>query len=188
MNQNLREELEPKTNMEPASPAPNTEAELTEASTDVDWEKEAQKWQAEAERWKDQALRALAELENYRRRVQRDLPQQLLSAQAEVLKAFLPALDNVQRALTAAEASQDLENLKAGLRLSIQNLQHLLQKVGITLISPQVGDLPDPHLHEVLSTMPAPEGIQPHTILEVVEPGYQYKGMLLRPARIIVTE
>ncbi len=175
MSQEIQEQTNPKTPEELAGAEPN-------------WEAEAQKWQAEAQQWKDQALRALAELENYRRRVQRDLPQQLLNAQADVLRAFLPALDNLERALAAAEATQDLDNLKTGLRLAIQNVHHLLQKVGITVIAPHVGELPDPSLHEVLSTMPAPEGGQPHTIIELVEPGYQYKGLLLRPARIIVTE
>lgn len=144
--------------------------------------------QSELEAWKDRALRAAAELENYRRRVQRDLAQHILNAQMELLRPLIALLDNVERGLQAAREAPDIDRLREGLELIQRQFQHTLQKLDIQPILPEVGSLPDPTFHEVISAIPAPEGTQPHTIIEVVEPGYLYRGHLLRPARVITTE
>ncbi|MCS7153775.1 MAG: nucleotide exchange factor GrpE [Bacteroidia bacterium] len=149
---------------------------------------EVARLQAEVELWKDRALRSAAELENYRRRVQRDLQQQILSAQMDILRPLLPLLDNIERGIQAAREAPDMERLKEGLELIHRQFSHTLQKLSIQVIAPEVGSLPDPAYHEVISTVPAPEGVQPHTIVEVVEAGYLYQGQLLRPARVITTE
>lgn len=149
---------------------------------------EISRLQAEVESWKDKALRTAAELENYRRRVQRDLPHQLLQAQMDILRPLLSVLDNLERGLAAAQEAPDLERLKEGVALIHRQFHHTLQKLSVEIIRPEVGALPDPRYHEVLSTIPASEGVQPHTIVEVVEPGYLYHGQLLRPARVITTE
>jgi len=167
----------------PAGAAPAATPDPTEV-----WEARVRELEAEVEKWRDQALRAVAELENYRRRVQRDLPQQLHQAQAELLKGLLPLLDNLERGLRAAEEAPDLPKLKEGLGLLTRQFQQTLARLGVEPILPEIGSLPNPEEHEILSTLPAPEGTQPHTILEVVEPGYRLRGQLLRPARVIVTE
>ncbi len=176
---------------EPTSEVPNTApASLEEASPEASSSEEARirQLEEEVEKWRDQALRMAAELENYRRRVQRDLPQQLHQAQAELLKALLPLLDSLERGLRAAEEAPDLDKLKEGLRLLTRQFHQALARLGVEPVVPEVGSLPNPEEHEILSTLPAAEGTQPHTILEVVEPGYRLRGQLLRPARVIVTE
>jgi molecular chaperone GrpE len=97
-------------------------------------------------------------------------------------------LDNIERGLRAAQEAPDIEKLREGLQLIHRQFLHTLQRLDVHPITPEVGSLPNPEEHEILSTLPAPEGSQPHTILEVVEPGFRFKGQLLRPARIIVTE
>ncbi len=149
---------------------------------------EVERLSAEVEKWRDQALRAGAELENYRRRVQRDLVQQIVQAQGDILRALLPVIDSIERGLYSAEKAPDLEKLREGLRLTLSQLHKALEKMGLEAIRPNIGDIPDPEKHEVLSTLPAPAPTGVNTILEVVEPGYLYKGILLRPARIIVSE
>jgi len=149
---------------------------------------EVERLSAEVEKWRDQALRAAAELENYRRRVQRDLAQQITQAQGDILRALLPVIDSIERGLHSAEKAPDIEKLRKGLRLTLSQLHKALEKVGLEAIRPNIGDIPDPEKHEVLSTLPAPAPTDVNTILEVVEPGYLYKGILLRPARIIVSE
>ncbi|MEN3040822.1 MAG: nucleotide exchange factor GrpE [Bacteroidia bacterium] len=173
----------------------STKSELEESGSTSSQEienasqaEEITRLQAEVENWKDKALRAAAELENYRRRVQRDLAQQLLQAQIDVLRPLLSILDNLERGLAAAREAPDLERLREGVELIYRQFHHTLQKLSIEVIRPEVGSLPDPRYHEVLSTIPTPEGTQPHTIVEVVEPGYLYHGHLLRPARVITTE
>lgn len=173
-----------KTTEEPSSQA----APLPEASEGSINADEITRLQTEMEAWKDRALRTAAELENYRRRVQRDLSQQILTAQMELLRPLIALLDNVERGLQAAREAPDIERLREGLELIQRQFHHTLQKLDIQPVLPDVGSLPDPTYHEVLSTVPAPEGTQPHTIIEVVEPGYLYRGYLLRPARVITTE
>ncbi len=157
----------------------------TEAAEQQD---EIARLQTELETWKDRALRAAAELENYRRRVQKDITQQVLAAQMDILRPLLGLLDNIERGLQAAHEAPDIEKLRQGLELTQRQFHQVLQKLDIQVIAPEVGSLPDPAYHEILSTVPAPEGTQPHTIVEVVEVGYLYKGHLLRPARVITTE
>lgn len=193
-------EAEVKKNLEEAlveSQEPTTSAEVVsesqEPATSVENEssaiaEEVARLQAEVELWKDRALRSAAELENYRRRVQRDIQQQVLSAQMDLLRPLLPLLDNIERGIQAAREAPDIERLKEGLELIHRQFSQTLQKLSIQVIAPEVGSLPDPAYHEVISTVPAPEGVQPHTILEVVEAGYLYHGHLLRPARVITTE
>lgn len=157
----------------------------TEAAEQQD---EIARLQTELETWKDRALRVAAELENYRRRVQKDITQQVLAAQMDILRPLLGLLDNIERGLHAAYEAPDIEKLRQGLELTQRQFHQVLQKLDIQVVAPEVGSLPDPAYHEVLSTVPAPEGTQPHTIVEVVEVGYLYKGHLLRPARVITTE
>lgn len=167
---------------ESSAPSPTESAASTEPLDEVG------RLQAELEVWKDRALRAAAELENYRRRVQRDMAQQTLAAQMDLIRPLLGLLDNIERGLQAAREAPDIEKLRQGLELMQRQFQQILQKLEIQAIIPEVGSLPDPAYHEVLSTIPAPEGTQPHTIVEVVEAGYLYRGHLLRPARVITTE
>jgi len=149
---------------------------------------EVERLSAEVEKWRDQALRAAADFENYRRRIQRELSQQIIQAQGDILRALLPVIDSIERGLYSAERAPDLPRLQEGLRLTLSQLHKALEKLGVEAIRPEIGDIPDPERHEVLSTQPAPAPTGVNTILEVVEPGYLYKGTLLRPARIIVSE
>ncbi|MCS7189326.1 MAG: nucleotide exchange factor GrpE [Bacteroidia bacterium] len=169
----LKEGSEPQ--QEPQESLPTTEELIQKLSQEVEY-------------WKDQALRARADLENYRRRIQRDLPHQLRQAQADILTSLLPLLDGIERGLQAAQEAPDIEKLKEGISLLQRQFVQTLQRLEVTVIQPEIGDLPNPEIHEVLSTVPAPEGIQPHSIMEVVEAGYRFRGQLLRPARVIVSE
>ena len=166
----------------PSEPAEEKNAEVTALQAEI------QRLSVEVEKWREQALRIAADFENYRRRIQRDLPQQIAAAQGEILRALLPVIDSIERGLHSAEQAPDLEKLKEGLRLTRHQLHKTLEKLEVQVIRPAIGDLPDPEKHEVLSTQPAPAATETNTILEVVEPGYLYKGQLLRPARIIVSE
>ncbi len=149
---------------------------------------EVERLSAEVEKWRDQALRAAADFENFRRRIQRELSQQIVQAQGDILRALLPVIDSIERGLYSAEKAPDLPKLQEGLRLTLSQLHKTLERLGLETLRPQIGDIPDPEKHEVLSTQPAPAPTGVSTILEVVEPGYLYKGTLLRPARIIVSE
>jgi molecular chaperone GrpE len=177
----LPEETTPPAAGEETPESLSAQEELTRLQAEVE------RLSAEVEKWRDQALRIAADFENYRRRVQRDLPQQITTAQGEILRALLPIIDSIERGLLSAQQAPDIDKLKEGLQLTLHQLHKTLEKLDIQVIRPAIGDLPDPEKHEVLSTQPAPAATEVNTILEVVEPGYLYKSILLRPARIIVS-
>ncbi len=141
--------------------------------------------QREVEHWKDQALRAAAEAENTRRRLQRELQQRLHQAQAELLNALLPLLGSLERGLQAAQSAPDLEKLQQGLVLLQRQFIQTLERLGMERIEPEIGSPPNPELHEILSAVPSEA--PPNLIIEVVEAGYRFRGQLLRPARVIIS-
>lgn len=159
-----------------------TEETRTEAPSPAQAEEELQR---EIEYWKDQALRAAAEAENTRRRMQRELQQRLHQAQAELLSALLPLLNSLERGLQAAQTAPDLEKLQEGLTLLQRQFMQTLQRLGIERIEPEIGSPPDPELHEILSTTPSEA--PPNLIVEIVEVGYRFRGQVLRPAQVIVS-
>lgn len=139
----------------------------------------------EVEYWKDQALRAAAEVENTRRRLQRELQQRLHQAQAELLSALLPLLGSLERGLQAAQSAPDLEKLQQGLVLLQRQFIQTLERLGMERIEPEIGSPPNPELHEILSAVPSEA--PPNLIIEVVDAGYRFRGQLLRPARVIIS-
>lgn len=136
---------------------------------------------------KDRLLRALAETENVRRRGERDLNDMRQYAIAKFAEDLLPVADNLQRALTSlpAETRPDggpAGSLIKGVELTEKELQRVLQKHGITRLSP-LGERFDPHMHEAMfevSDPAVPDGV----VSQVVEPGYSIGSRALRPAKV----
>ena len=160
-----------------------TPSEGAEVSSETSSEIEA--LHREVEYWKDQALRAAAEAENIRRRLLRENQQRLQQAQADLVSALLPLLNDLERGLQAAQNAPDLDKLREGLSLLQRQFLQTLQRLEIERIEPEIGSPPDPELHEILSTTPSEA--PPNLIVEVVEAGYRFRGQLLRPARVIVS-
>jgi molecular chaperone GrpE len=137
----------------------------------------------ERDELRDQLLRKRAEFENYRKRVERDREQAGTDASAAVLKALVPTIDNLDRALeaTAAEGT-----LREGVELTRRELLALLERQGVTTEDP-TGQPFDPQRHQALShdVVPGrPEG----TVVEVFRKGYSYRDRLLRPALVKVAK
>ncbi len=132
------------------------------------------------------AQRTQADFENYRKRAQRDAQAAEARGTAKVVKELLPALDNLERALAAAEAEEADEehHLTAGIRLVQQDLVAALERVGIEAFSPK-GEPFDPNEHEAMLSQPV-EGAEPGTVVEVYQQGYRLNGTVIRPARVVV--
>jgi molecular chaperone GrpE len=131
---------------------------------------------------RDQLLRRRAEFENYRKRVERDRELAGMDAVASVLKALVPTLDNLDRALEVPGG----EGLRQGVELIRRELLALLEAQGVVREDPK-GERFDPERHQALSheTVPGhPEG----TVVEVFGKGYRYKDRLLRPALVKVAK
>ncbi len=136
--------------------------------------------------FKDLYLRAAAETDNVRKRARRDVEVASARGVARLARELLPSLDNLDRALAAAEAEEaDGEHhLTKGIRLVQQELQAALTRVGIEQYAPE-GEVFDPHQHEAVAQMPA-EGVESGVITQVYQPGYRYKEEVLRAAKVVV--
>ena len=157
---------------------PPTEAELVEA----DLRERAEKSDA----YLALAQRTQADFENYRKRTARDVRAAEARGMTRLARELLPALDNLDRALAAVEASGEDEehHLTQGIRLVQSELSAALARTGIEGFSPK-GERFDPVEHEAVAQQPF-EGCEAGTIVEVLQPGYRLNDSVLRPARVIV--
>jgi len=136
--------------------------------------------------FRDQYLRAMAELDNVRKRARRDVGQAEARGIAKLARELLPAIDNFERALAAAEAQPENSDhhLTDGIRLVQNDLRAALARVGFEPDSPK-GQPFDPHRHEAIAQTPV-EGAQAGTIVEVYSQGYRYGEDVLRAAKVVV--
>jgi molecular chaperone GrpE len=139
--------------------------------------------QAEAQANRDAQLRALAELENVRKRAQRDIESAHRFALERFAGELLPVRDSLELALQAG--ATDPKALLAGIEATVKLLGKALEKVGIARIDP-AGASFDPALHEAVLAQPSAE-VPEGSVLQVLQSGYQLNGRLLRPARVIVS-
>jgi molecular chaperone GrpE len=132
------------------------------------------------------AQRTQADFENYRKRTARDVRAAEARGTSRLARELLPALDNLDRALAAVEASGEDEehHLTQGIRLVQAELTAALGRAGIEGYAPK-GERFDPEHHEAVAQQPV-EGLEPGTIVEVLQAGYRLNDAVLRPARVIV--
>ena len=141
--------------------------------------------QEQNDRLRDQLLRSQAELENFRRRSNREAGEALRFQSLPVVRDLLPALDNLERAIQAAEQTGDVGKLLEGIRMVSQQLTDILKGHAARPIEAE-GQAFDPNLHEALSQVPTSEH-PPMTVIQVVESGYVMHDRVVRPAKVIVS-
>jgi molecular chaperone GrpE len=132
----------------------------------------------------DRLLRLAADFENYKKRAARERQEYVALANERLLTELLPILDDLARALTAAEQHEEAQ-LEEGVRLVHRSLASLLERNGVAEI-PTDGKF-DPHVHEALLAQPAEEKKQ-GDVLDVIQKGYTLGDRVVRPARVIVAE
>ncbi len=136
--------------------------------------------------YKDQWIRSVAELDNVRKRARRDAAQAEQRGVARLARELLPALDNLDRAIKAAEAHPESANpeLIGGIELVQQELLAAFSRAGITRDT-ALGEAFNPHQHEAVAQQPA-EGQPAGTVIEVYEHGYLLGDEVLRAAKVVV--
>jgi molecular chaperone GrpE len=129
----------------------------------------------------DRLLRLAADFENYKKRAARERQEYVALANERLIGELLPILDDLERALSAAEQHEEAQ-LEEGVRLVHRSLASLLERHGVTAIDTD-GRF-DPHVHEALLSQPseAEEG----SVLDVVQKGYKLGDRVVRPARVVV--
>ena len=143
----------------------------------------------ELEEWRDRALRLQADMENYRKRQQRNAQDQIGRERGRLLNAFLDIVDDLERALAAPDGDDGLrssDGLRRGVELTHRAAIQLLEKEGAVAIAAEHQPF-DPNWHEAVATIPRNGGeVAPGTVTQVVEPGYRINDQLLRPAKVVV--
>lgn len=130
-------------------------------------------------------LRAVAELDNVRKRAARDVENARRYGVENLAAQLLDVADSLEMGLEAAENATP-EALIEGKQATLKQLQAALDKAGVTPVSPE-GEPFDPEFHEAMS-MQESATAEPNTVIMVVQRGYQLNGRLLRPARVIVAK
>jgi molecular chaperone GrpE len=179
----------------------STEAEHVDDSTDADeptkrrtsWKKKAQALGARLEQSEREAVehrerwvRAVAELENYKKRVIKQQEELRKMAAEPLLRDLLDVLDNLERAAEASRDAADDSALRRGVELVCHQMRDVLRKAGVSPI-PAMGEPFDPEVHEAVLASPA-DGAEPGTVIAELGKGYRLHNRVLRPARVAVAQ
>lgn len=179
---------EPETNEPDTNAAPPADGAPASAHADSALDPAAQIAAAKAEAAAnyDKYLRAMADLENFRRRAMREKDELRVAATGRVLEDIFPVLDTLHMAINAAKQPKaDVKSLVGGVDMVLTQLKNALANHGLKEINP-VGEAFDPHQHEAISHEASPKVKEEH-VLHVVRTGYALNGRLLRPAAVIVS-
>jgi molecular chaperone GrpE len=141
--------------------------------------------QAELAEAKDRALRAHAETENVRKRMRREMDDERKYAEQTLLFDLLPVIDNLGRALTAAEKNAETGGLSAGVKMVAQQLETVLAKHHCSRIE-ALGKPFDPNFHAAIQQQPTADQ-PPNTVVFVAQEGYKVHDRVLRPSQVIVS-
>ena len=173
-----------------ASPDRNDAPEAVEpqalgTATVVDVEKDLQSALDKANENYDLFLRAKAEADNVRRRAQEDVAKAHKFAVESFAESLVPVIDSLEKALAATNATP--EAMRAGVELTLKQLRAAFEKSNLKEINP-VGEKFDPHRHQAISMVPAPEGTAPNHVVTVLQKGWTIADRVLRPALVTVAQ
>jgi molecular chaperone GrpE len=140
---------------------------------------------AELSALRDRHLRLAAEFDNYRKRVERERTESWVRAQAQLLERLLEPLDDLQRIAHQDAGATTAVALQEGAEMVERKFLRALEAIGVEEVEAE-GRAFDPTIHEALTTVPAEGEDQDNTVAQVYQKGYLLKGVLLRPARVVV--
>lgn len=143
--------------------------------------------QQEIEQSKERYLRALAEFDNAKKRLEREKEEFAKYASHAIVRELLPIVDSLDQALAAVDKQAEPQAVIKGVHLIYRQLLGLLEKEGVKRI-PTVGEPFNPHHHEAVAQVEAGDGVAENTIVEQVQVGYTLHGKVLRPAMVKVAK
>ncbi|EST58209.1 nucleotide exchange factor GrpE [Proteus hauseri] len=163
----------------------NAQAELVEALARID---SLEKQLEQSQKTEREAMaRALAEVENVRRRTQQDIEKAHKFALEKFSNELLPVLDNLERALSAADhENESLKPMIEGLELTLKSFLDAVRKFGIEVVE-EKNVVFNPEVHQAMTLIDSPEHDSNH-VVDVMQKGYTLNGRLLRPAMVIVSK
>lgn len=163
-----------------------TEGEALSGEETVEAElSELERARAEAADMKSRYLRAVADMENYRKRMAREKQDIIRAAAAGVVESLLPVLDNMKLGLQAAESHPEAKDVTIGFKMVDDQLKKSLAEQGLEELLPD-GEAFDPNLHECIAHQPSAVVAEDH-VIQTVRAGYRLNDRLLRAASVIVS-
>jgi len=162
-------------------------AEIVEELLNDDVLTEAENLQEQVSNANDQVLRIQAEMQNMRRRAERDVENAHKFALDKFTAELLPVVDNLERALGTIEDSDKAQQaVSTGLELTLKSFFDVFTRFKIEAIDP-AGQPFDADLHQAVSMVPNTD-VEPNTVLDVFQKGYTLNGRLVRPAMVVVSK
>lgn len=172
------EELKPEVLETEQSPLeieiPEVEGDLVQLQTELDVAK-------------DQELRTQAEMQNLRRRAERDVENAHKYALDKFVGELLPVVDNLERAIQAMDDNNDdIKVLSEGIELTLKSFQDVLARFKVEAVDPK-GEVFNPEFHQAVTMLEMPDQA-PNTVIDVFQKGYTLNGRLVRPAMVVVVK
>ncbi len=163
----------------------NDNASATDHGGEESLAQEVLRLRAELSDSRDRALRTQAESDNIRKRMRREMDDERKYATLPLLGELLPVVDNVSRALEAAEKVHAESPVVEGFKMVAQQLSNVLERNNCVRI-PALHQPFNPHLHQAIAQQPSNE-FPPNTVVGVAQEGYQVHDRVLRPAQVLVS-
>ena len=179
----MSESLPTDINEAPPVATPAAEPVAPAASSKLEEQLAAAKLEAAANY--DRYTRAVADLENFRKRMLREKEELRQFATSGLMEDVIPVLDNLSLGLAAAKQQTEVKGLVDGVTLVLEQFKTTLGRHGLKEVKPE-GQRFDPNFHECISHQPSTEITEEH-VMQVVRPGYTLNGRLVRPASVIVS-
>lgn len=177
-NANPVEDVDAAAAADASAPTPDASAELLQKLEEA---------QAQVAQYKDQALRTQADMQNLRRRVERDVENAHKYALEKFSGELLPVVDNLERALAASDkTSEAVKPLAEGVELTLKAFLDVLKKFQVEIVNP-IGQPFSPDLHEAVAIVDAPHA-EPNSVIDVLQKGFTLNGRLLRAATVVVAK
>ena len=172
---------------EEAEEKQDTEAEENTADTDKENEEKDPLAEAlkEIEILKDKYLRSVAEFDNYRKRTLKEKTELILNGSEKAVQAFLPIIDDMERAIENAEKTDDIEVIREGMKLIHQKTNKTMESLGVKEIKTEDADF-DTDYHEAVAMVPGMGDDKKGKVLDCVQKGYTLNDKVIRHAKVAV--
>jgi len=172
---------------EEASPPSAMDQERENKEKEIEaLKKKLEEKEKEAKDYYDRLLRTAADFENFKKRAAREKEEWTKYANEDLMRAILPFVDNLERALNHAGKTEDNQSIEEGVRLTLQQLLQTLSRFGLTPVE-SIGKPFDPTVHEAMIAVETDEH-EPNQVIEEFQKGYFLKDRLLRPATVSVSK
>ena len=134
----------------------------------------------------DLYIRSQAEIDNLKKRYQKERQDLVKFANESLIKQLLPIVDNLEKAIAHSQDKNSIEAIREGVDLTLKGLTDILQKAGVEMVE-AIGEQFDPNFHEAVSEM-ADDGIKSGTVIKDLQKGYTLNQRLIRPSMVVVSK